>query len=350
MKPLRFVIMPVLAALLLGSSGTADKQLPTKAAATADPALESYIPLIAEFDLRRRVNVLFPNPQTLFDGLQVGFVNVSAGNLTFLRRDLVTRANGPVIFGRVYDSRATADGDFGRGWQLSLAEALYIEKSGIAYVDGTGARRMFAPGTDGHAPVRPTPRHAGTRIVLGANEATVREQDGTKRTFKRPAVAGPWRLASFETDARRLDFRYRDGRLESVAHGTQTLFQIRRDAAGRIAGVSDDHGRSVRYSYTAAGKLKDVYDVAGHLWWHEYDPNGRLTAAIGANRLPYLEVAYYGDGRVRQSRTGREYTFAYETSQTTVTEGTGTRHTFERDAGGTTVALQSTTGVHWRVG
>lgn len=42
MKPLRFVTVPVLAALLLGSSGTAtDKQPPTKAAATANPTLES---------------------------------------------------------------------------------------------------------------------------------------------------------------------------------------------------------------------------------------------------------------------------------------------------------------------
>lgn len=351
MKPLRFVTVPVLAALLLGSSGTAtDQQQPPKAAATANPSLESYIPLIAEFDLRRRVNVLFPNPQTLFDGLQVGFVNVAAGNLTFLRRDLVTRANGPVIFGRVYDSRATVNGDFGPGWRLSLSEALHMNEARIAYVDGAGARRVFALGADGYAPVRPTPRHAGTRIVLGANEATLREQDGTKRTFKRAAADRPWLIASVKTNARRLDFRYRDGKLESVVHGTRTLFHVRRDAAGRVAGVRDDHGRSVRYSYTATGKLKDVYDVAGHLWWHEYDANGRLTAAIGANRQPYLEVAYDGNGRVRQSRTGREYTFAYETSQTTVTEGTGTRHTFERNAHGTTVAFRSTNGVHWRVG
>ena len=37
----------------------------------------------------RRINVLHPNPQSIFDGLQVGFVNVSTGNLTFERRDMV---------------------------------------------------------------------------------------------------------------------------------------------------------------------------------------------------------------------------------------------------------------------
>ena len=37
-------------------------------------------------------SVLFPNPQSLFDGLRAGFVNTWSGNLAFRRRDIVTRA------------------------------------------------------------------------------------------------------------------------------------------------------------------------------------------------------------------------------------------------------------------
>lgn len=341
MKPLQLATMAVLALSLLGSSGALDAN---KDKVPAAPALESYVPLVAEFDLRRRVNVLFPNSQTLFDGLQAGFVNVGTGNLTFLRRDLVTRANGPLVFGRVYDSRPDEHGDFGPGWRLSLAEELHLGKDGIAYVDASGARRLFTPGTDGYRPVRPTPRHAGTRISVGQNEATMREADGTKRTFTPGAGGGPWRLASLEDGERQLTFGYRNGKLDTVHRGARRMFRIQRDAAGRVAAVADNHGRTVRYSYTGEGQLKDVYDVAGNLWWHEYDTNGRLTAAIGANGQPYLEVRYDGDGRVLLSRTGREYAFAYEKDRTIVTEGAGQRHVFERNAEGTTVAFSSTTG------
>lgn len=116
MKPLHFATPPLLAYALVSSSHPADSGEAAisheKAAATADPSLESYVPLIAEFDLRRRVNVLFPNPQRMFDGLQAGYVNVGSGNLTFRRRDLVTRANGPLVLARVYDSRDAHDSPY----------------------------------------------------------------------------------------------------------------------------------------------------------------------------------------------------------------------------------------------
>ena len=232
MKPLHFATPLLAVALMLtGSAGTAAGDDRT---AAADPALDSYLPLVAEFDLRRRVNVLFPNPQTLFDGLQVGFVNVASGNLTFLRRDLVTRANGPLVLGRVYDSRFQGDGDFGPGWRLSPTEELVISGDSVTYVDRTGAGRRFVADADAYVPARPTPRHAGTRIAVGEDEATVFESDGTTRTFKPFAGIGqPWGIASLETSSRRVDFRYRDGRLASVVHGTRTMFTIQRDSTGR---------------------------------------------------------------------------------------------------------------------
>ena len=50
-------------------------------------------------DLREpgRIGVLHPNPQSILDGLQVGFVNVSSGNLTFERRDIVVPGSGTTI-------------------------------------------------------------------------------------------------------------------------------------------------------------------------------------------------------------------------------------------------------------
>ena len=336
--------MVPLALSLLGNSAYSEQHEDD-----AELALYNYKQLVREFDLRRRVHVLFPNPQTLFDGLQAGFVNVGAGNLTFVRRDLVTRANGPLVFGRVYDSRLAEDGDFGPGWRLSLSEELHIGEASVAYVDGSGSRRLFVPGGDGYRPERPTPRHAATRIVLGSEEATMWHADGAKRTFKPVASGGPWRITRIETGERKLDFRYRSGKLNAVFHGGRWMFLLRRDAAGRIAAVSDNHGRTVRYAYAGEDRLKDVHDVAGNLWRHEYDAEGRLTAAIGANDQPYLEARYDGSGRVLESRTGRAYAFDYEWRRTVVTEGAGQRHVFEQDADGATVAFSSTTGAQWRV-
>ncbi len=74
-----------------------------------------------------RASVLHPNPQSPFDGLRAGFVNASSGSLTFRRRDIVARAQGPVAFARVHDSRIAANADFGPGWRLSLAEELLTD-------------------------------------------------------------------------------------------------------------------------------------------------------------------------------------------------------------------------------
>ena len=76
-------------------------------------SLVPYAASVAELDLRRRVNVLHRNPQSILDGLHVGHVNVGAGNLTFRRCDIVARADGPVVFAQVYDSRIEANADLG---------------------------------------------------------------------------------------------------------------------------------------------------------------------------------------------------------------------------------------------
>ena len=348
MKPTRYLILPLAFVLLA----------PTYATTTDQPnslsfSLEDYAMLVEELNIRRRVNVLYPNPQSIFDGLQAGFVNVSTGNLTFQRRDLVARAGGAVAFARVYDSSSEGSDDFGRGWRVSLAEELLLDGVEVIYIDRHGAQHRFRQTTAGtYVATPPTPRHAGTRIELGnGRSATMTEGSGTVRIFKPVgAMGGRLRVASVVTSERRLDFRYASGGLEAVVYGNRTLFTIRRRAGdGRIVAVGDAHGRKVRYSYTAGGQLKDVYDLAGNLWWHEYDVAGRLTAAVGGNRRPYLLASYDDMGRAVESRTGRHFTISYAAASTTVVDGSGARYIFHRNPAGTSVALSSTTGGHWRL-
>ncbi len=134
-----------------------------------------YVEMIKELDLRRRVNVLYPNPQSLFDGLQVGFVNATTGNLTFRRRDIVTRAQGPVVFARVYDSRIRSNADLGTGWRLSLGEELLVDgdprhrATALSFMDADGARvaRMVDGDTTRTFEKADKADKAGTRYVVG---------------------------------------------------------------------------------------------------------------------------------------------------------------------------------------
>ena len=92
--------------------------------------LTPFANYLNEFSERRRMNVYFPNEQTVLYGAQVGQVNVGRGNFTFLRRDLVTAGRMPLVAARVYDSSFAEGGDFGTGWLLTLAETIRARDDG----------------------------------------------------------------------------------------------------------------------------------------------------------------------------------------------------------------------------
>lgn len=163
-KPAAIVGFAVAAGLTMCVHSSSPKTPPSD-------SLAHYAALVAEFDLRRRLNVLHPNPQSIFDGLHVGHVNVGAGNLTFRRRDIVARADGPVVFARVYDSRIKANADLGPGWRLSLAEELRLDGDRAIYTDRAGARHGFKKQGGAYVPDPPTPRHAATTLTVTGKKA-----------------------------------------------------------------------------------------------------------------------------------------------------------------------------------
>ena len=298
-----------------------------------------------------RASVLFPNPQSLFDGLRVGFVNTSSGNLTFRRRDIVTRAQGPVVFARVYDSRIAADADFGPGWRLSLAEELLVDGDAATYVDEAGARHTFAQTGTAWTASPPTPRHAATTLdfadVDGIRVAVLAD-GATVRTFEQADAAGARYVVTLvRTPARELVLDYDGGRLAAVSHDGGTLFDVERDRDGRIAAVRDDHGRSVRYTYDADGRLETVRDIAGSDWRYLYRDDGLLGGAVDPEGRTYLAAAYDAGGRVARAFGGRLHDYAYAPEGTTVAEDTGEVHALTRNAAGVTTALSSTTGASW---
>ncbi|MGH9789249.1 MAG: DUF6531 domain-containing protein, partial [Candidatus Acidiferrales bacterium] len=88
---------------------------------------QPYLHYLKEFYQRRRVNVYFRNDQSIFYGAQVNFVNVGRGNLTFVRRDLVTGGRIPLVVARVYDSAGRGSPDLGPGWHISATERIEIQ-------------------------------------------------------------------------------------------------------------------------------------------------------------------------------------------------------------------------------
>ena len=98
---------------------------------------------LAEFSDRRRLTTFFRNEQSPFLGVQVNYVNVGAGNLTFLNRDLVRLDRMPLVFGRIYDSRKTTHTDFGQGWKLTVSEFIDDQTYLFTYTDASNSRYVL---------------------------------------------------------------------------------------------------------------------------------------------------------------------------------------------------------------
>ena len=282
----------------------------------------------------------------------IGFVNTSSGNLTFRRRDIVTRAQGPAVFARVHDSRITGNADFGSGWRLSLAEELLVDGDAATYVDESGARHTFAQTGTAWTASPPTPRHGATTLdfadVDGIRVAVLADGDAV-HTFEQADAAGArYVVRLVRTPARELVLDYDGGRLATVSHDGAMLFDVERDGDGRIAALRDDHGRSVHYAYDADGRLETVRDIASSDWRYRYRDDGLLGGAVDPEGRTYLAADHDAAGRVaRAYADGRRHDYAYAPEGTTVAEDTGEVHTLTRAATGVTTALSSTTGVSW---
>ncbi|MYE22814.1 MAG: RHS repeat protein [Gammaproteobacteria bacterium] len=265
----------------------------------------------------------------------------------------MTRAQGPVIFARVYNSRIDRNADFGPGWRVSLAEELLVDGDAVTYVDDAGARHAFAWGAAGYAASPPTPRHAATTLTFedtgGIRVATMTDGDAT-RTFEQADGTGArYVVRTLATRARTLAFDYLGGRLSTVSHDGTTLFEIGRDADGRVAELRDSHGRQVRYAYDSAGRLETARDLAGSDWRYLYRDDGRLGAAVDPLERPYLAASYDETGRVTRSWSGPLHFYDYAADVNTVAEGTGDEHTLVRNPAGVTTAVSSTTGANWQM-
>ena len=296
--------------------------------------------MLNDLSKRRRVAKLFPNHQSVFHGVQERFVNTSAGNLTFLVRDLVAVSAMPIVAGRVYDSALEKDEDFGPGWKLTLREEAIVRGDRLDFTDAGNSVYSFV--IDGAAikPVHPAATPVRSGEIAGAT--VVLRSHGLTRRFKK--IDGVHRLTEASHATGWLRLKYRNGRIESAATANAEV-RFERRADGRIVAARDSLGRSASYAYDAAGRLETVTDLAGAIWRHRYSAGG-LEALEDPRGNNVLHVDYDRAGRVSWIEAqGTKSSFRYRRNKTRAVDGLNRTTEFHHAKSGATEGVESAAGI-----
>ncbi|MFL6388507.1 MAG: DUF6531 domain-containing protein [Terriglobales bacterium] len=241
----------------------------------------------------------FANPQSIFRGVQVNFVNVGTGNLTFLRRDLVASGRIPLVFARVYDSSGKGSADFGPGWTLSAAESIILADGKAHLFTENGSTIDFVKSDAASFGFEKD--YPSDYLDLRLTNATTLEaklRTGFTKQFQ--LIGDTFRLVKV-TDRNGNDVRlsYSNGLLNKIENANHSI-TILRNAKGRIVSAQDDQNRKVQFAYDAQGRLIQVDDLGGNAWTYSYNADGKLKAAKDPLQRLNFGVFFHDDGRVRR--------------------------------------------------
>jgi YD repeat-containing protein len=250
---------------------------------------------------RARANVYFANPQDIFRGVQFNYVNVGLGNLTFLRRDLVTSGRIPIVFARVYDSSSLGSSDFGPGWILAAGETISVENQTARLLSESGSVIEFTQaGDDTFALAKDRP--SDYLELRRTSETTLQLKLRTGFTKEFTAIGDRFVLTKVsDRNGNTVHLTYTDRKLSKIENANHFI-EIKRDQQGRITSVQDDQGRKVSYQYDAKGRLIETDDLGGAAWLYSYTDDNKLKTAIDPMKRLNFEVAYDDAGRVRRLR------------------------------------------------
>ena len=300
-----------------------------------------------EISSRRRLTTVFPNEQSPFHGVQMNFVNVNKGNLTFLNRDLVRLDRLPIVFGRVYDSAKTDAADFGPGWKLSVAESISRRGSQLVYTDASNSRYLLE--TDGPRVTSPFPHLTGIeggRIMSGSIELDVA---GLTKRFE--LIGNEFHLAEVSDKwGNTLTLHYDGESISEISSSHARAVSIQRNGEGLITGARGDAGAGVRYEYDGDGRLAAAFGIAGGVWTFAYDQQGRLTHFVDPRENSVLSASYGQSGKViRIQSLYDDMMFDYAETHTRVETSLQTAATFWHHDSGLTAMAQDFAGHHTTV-
>ncbi|MGH9894556.1 MAG: DUF6531 domain-containing protein, partial [bacterium] len=311
---------------------------------------QPYLHYLKEFYQRRRVNVYFRNDQSVFYGAQVNFVNVGRGNLTFVRRDLVTGGRIPLVVARVYDSAGRGSADLGAGWHISAAERIEVQGARARLFTESGAEIDFVLSGSEFRLARDFATDYRNLVIRPSGTLRVAMRDGFTREYS--LVGDSYRLTRVsDNHGNEARLTYAEGALSRMENGAHFV-EFTRDEQGRLLSVSDDRGRRVGYRFDAEGRLVEVTDIGGNTWRYGYTSENRLHTALDPLFRLNFKAWYQSDSRVRRMElpSGRiEYQYDDAARSTTVTDRKDLISRYYQDQEGITVRVINPLGEETRI-
>ena len=313
--------------------------------------LVSHVGLLNELSPRRQVNTFTPNQSSVItNGLQKHFVNVGSGQLSFLRRDLVTVGRRPLVMARIYDSSLVNSNDFGVGWQLSLAQTIDVLDDGtLLYRDDTASLYKFIPTTVGFK-IHPA-QNSDIKSVMYDAEGLLQITYLTGWVKRFVKLGNKHRLASItDNNKNRLTLIYNENKLSKVIGANGRSVYIARNEQGRITSITDNNGRVVSYFYNQKGLLKAVDDLGGNQWQYQYHGNGLLHKVTDPKGQLAGQFSFGKDKKATSVKIrARKYRYKYQANKTLVTDENGDSTAFTQNAQGVTTSVTNAEGFTSRI-
>lgn len=277
-----------------------------------------HIKLLNELSDRRRSNLIHENPQTIFDGVQVSYVNTHSGNLTFKVKDLVLRSRLSLQAARIYDSRSSIDRGFGPGWKLGIQETLVQNHNEFTLLHADASVTRLTRNDDTLVPLLPTPEIAS--LEFESKDTIGWSRGGLRKTFSK-TLPGTYQLRAIEDGfGNKISLNYSGDLIVSLEDSDGFEIEVIRDNLGRIIGLRDNTNRKVTYDYDESGFLSKVTDVGGNVRHYSYE-NGMLVS-INSSASVDLKVSYDKAGKVASvDRGDRATSFRYKNRRTQVWRG-----------------------------
>jgi YD repeat-containing protein len=266
---------------------------------TSHSQLDQYVEQVSELSSRARANVYFINPQSIFRGVQLNFVNVGTGNLTFLRRDIVASGRIPLVFARVYDSSGKGSIDFGPGWTLSAVESITVADGKAHLLSENGSTIDFVKAGKGEFQLEKDypSDYLGVRF-LDENTLEGKLRSGFTKQFQ--LSGGVFRLVRVtDRNGNEVRLTYAKGLLSKIANANHSITLLR-NAKGRIISAQDDQNRKVQFEYDEKSRLIEVDDLGGNAWTYSYNEDGNLKAAKDPLQRLNFGVFFDDNARVRR--------------------------------------------------
>ncbi|MDM3871408.1 DUF6531 domain-containing protein [Porticoccus sp. W117] len=282
-----------------------------------DAVLDGALDAVNELSSRRRSNILFPNEQSPFYGVQMNYVNVSKGNLTFLTRDKVVVDRMPLVVGRVYDSSKTTSEDFGPGWKLSFVEQLEKVGETFFYRDSTNSEYKLLK--NGRKLYSEYPHLTGIEGGLKNGPSITLTVNGLQKLFTKYKSKFLLTRVSHENGSY-LELSYKNSLLHRVVSGSGRVVTIKRNEKGLIKKIKIDGGQEVKYNYNEQGLLSELTDLSGSKWVFKYSDTDILAKIVDPRNIAILKVSSNGDGKISRVKSQSDNSvFEYKKRSTKVT-------------------------------